>query len=79
MRHAAAHGSFGTHRHRAVHAMSELRTADVHEIMARAGKLLSKASACTVKLDDVQVLSDDDRRNFIARAAARDPTTVLDP
>src|SRR5262245_2483855 len=59
------------HRHRVDHAMSELRTVDVQEIMARAGEALSKASACTVKLDDVQVLSDDDRRNFIAAAAAR--------
>jgi hypothetical protein len=54
-----------------VHAMNELRAVDVQEIMTRAGQALSKASACTVKLDDVQVLSDDDRRNFIARAAAR--------
>jgi hypothetical protein len=51
--------------------MSELRTIDVEEIMARAGEALSKASARTVKLDEVQVLSSDDRRNFIARAAAR--------
>jgi hypothetical protein len=43
--------------------MSELRTVDVQEIMIRAGEALSKASACTVKLDDVLVLSDDDRRN----------------
>ena len=53
--------------------MSKLRAVDVQEIMTRAGVALSKASACTVKLDEVRVLSDGNRRNFIARAAARYP------
>jgi hypothetical protein len=51
--------------------MSQLRTVDVQEILARAGEALSRASGEMVKLDDVDVLSDDKRRNFIARAAAR--------
>jgi len=52
-------------------AMNQLRTVDVEEIIARAGETLSKASGGTVVLGDVEVLSNDDRRNFIARAAAR--------
>ena len=51
--------------------MSQLRTVDVQDILARAEEALSKASSDMVKLDDVDVLSDDKRRNFIARAAAR--------
>src|SRR5262245_58018039 len=51
--------------------MSQLRTVDVQEILARAGEALSKASGDLVKLDDVDVLSNDKRRNFIARAASR--------
>jgi phosphotransferase family enzyme len=50
--------------------MSRQRTVDVQEIIARAGEALSKASGDTVVLDQVEVLSNDDRRNFIARAAA---------
>jgi hypothetical protein len=61
--------------HRVPHAMSKLRVVDVQEITDRAEEALSKASACSVKLDEVQVLSDDNRRNFIARAAARYPDT----
>ena len=51
--------------------MSQLRTVDVQEIIARAGEALSKASGGTVVLGELEVLSNDDRRNFIARAAAR--------
>jgi hypothetical protein len=51
-------------------AMNQLRTVDVQEIMARAGKALSKASGGTVVLGQMEVLSNDHRRNFIARAAA---------
>jgi hypothetical protein len=51
--------------------MSQLRTVDVHQIVARAGEALSKASDGTVVLGEVEVLSNDHRRNFIARAAAR--------
>lgn len=51
-------------------AMSELRTVDVQEIVACAGEALSKVSSGTVKLEDVKVLSKDNRRNFIARATA---------
>jgi hypothetical protein len=51
--------------------MDQLRTVDVREIVARAGEALSKASGGVVMLDDVEVLSDDERPNFIARAAAR--------
>ena len=51
-------------------AMSELRTVDVQEIIARAGEALSRVSRGTVELDEVKVLSNDNRRNFIARATA---------
>jgi len=51
--------------------MSQLRTVDVQEIIARAGEALSKASGGTVVLGELEVLSNDHRRNFIARAAAR--------
>src|SRR5262245_20398179 len=51
--------------------MSELRTIDIQEIVARAGEALSKACGGTVALDLVEVLSNDQRRNVIARAAAR--------
>src|SRR5215471_387799 len=52
-------------------AMSQLRAVDVQEILARAGEALSKASGDRLELDNVEVLSNDNRRNFIARAAAR--------
>jgi len=51
--------------------MSELRTIDIQEIVARAGEALSKACGGTVALDVVEVLSNDQRRNVIARVAAR--------
>ena len=51
--------------------MSQLRAVDVQEILARAGEALSKASGDRLELDNVEVLSNDNRRNFIARAAAR--------
>ena len=51
--------------------MSQLRAVNIQEILARAGEALSKASEDTVVLSEVEVLSNDHRRNFIARAAAR--------
>jgi hypothetical protein len=51
--------------------MSLLRAVNIQEILARAGDALSKASGDTVTLDNVDVLSDDTRRNCIARAVAR--------
>jgi hypothetical protein len=50
--------------------MSQLRTVDVQEVLARAGEALPKASRDTVTLGEVDVISNDTRRNFIARAAA---------
>jgi hypothetical protein len=50
--------------------MSELRALDVQEITARAEDALSKVSAGRVWLDELAILSDDDRRNFITRARA---------
>jgi hypothetical protein len=52
-------------------AMSQLRTVDVEQVIARASEALSKASGDAVALGEVEVLSNDQRRNFIARAAAR--------
>ena len=51
--------------------MGQLRAVDVREILARAGEALSKVSGDMLELDNAEVLSNDDRRNFIARAAAR--------
>jgi phosphotransferase family enzyme len=51
--------------------MSQLRAVDVKEVLARAGEALSKASGDLIKLDDAEILSNDSRRNFIARAVAR--------
>ena len=48
--------------------MSRLRAVDVKEILARAAEALSTASGKMLKLGNVEVLSNDDRRNFIARA-----------
>src|SRR5215510_11323501 len=59
------------HRRRAEDAMSEPRTVDVEEIIGRAGEALCKAFGDTVVLGEMEVLSNDARRNFIARAAAR--------
>lgn len=50
--------------------MNQLRAVDVQETLARAGEALSKASGNMLKLDNVEVLGNDNRRNFIARAAA---------
>jgi hypothetical protein len=51
--------------------MSQLRAGDVQEVLAAAGEALSKASSDMLTLDDAEVLSNDSRRNFIARAVAR--------
>jgi hypothetical protein len=51
--------------------MSQLRAVDVKEVLAWAGEALSKASGDLIKLDDAEILSNDSRRNFIARAVAR--------
>jgi hypothetical protein len=51
--------------------MNELRAVDVQAITARAEEALSKVSAGRVRLDELAILSDGDRRNFIARARAR--------
>jgi Phosphotransferase enzyme family len=51
--------------------MSELRAVDVQAITARAEDALSRVSGGRVWLDELAILSDDDRRNFIARARAR--------
>src|SRR5262249_35580737 len=51
--------------------MNQLRAVDVQEILARAGEVLSKASPYPLELADAAVLSNDNRRNFIARAEAR--------
>jgi hypothetical protein len=59
--------------------MSQLRTVDIQEIMARAGEALSKAPGGTVVLGELEVLSNDHRRNFIARAAARYSGGSADP
>ena len=50
--------------------MSELRKVDVQDIIARAEEALSKVSNGTVKMAEIKVLSDANRRNFVARAAA---------
>jgi hypothetical protein len=51
-------------------AMSELRAVNIQEIMANAARSLSTAYGGTVKLGDVSLLSDDNRRNFVARSVA---------
>jgi len=51
--------------------MNQLRMVDVQEVLAQAGDALSKASGDMLKLGDAEVLSEDNRRNFIARAVAR--------
>jgi hypothetical protein len=50
--------------------MSELRSVNIQEVLALAEGALSKISVRVVRLDDVEVLSNDNRRNFIARAVA---------
>jgi hypothetical protein len=51
-------------------AMSELRTVDIQQIIAWAGDALSKAYGGTVRLGEVNVLSHENRRNFIGRSVA---------
>ena len=50
--------------------MAELRTLDTAELVAAAASALSRAFERPITLDHVQPLSDDKRRNFIARARA---------
>src|SRR5260370_37607029 len=50
--------------------MNNLRIVDVAEMSALAASALSSASGSTVTVDEMQPLSDDRRRNFIARARA---------
>ena len=52
--------------------MNHLRTVDVSEIMAQAASALSGVSGHAVKIDAMQPLSNDDRRNFVGRARATD-------
>jgi hypothetical protein len=52
--------------------MNHLRTVDLSEIMAQAASALSGASGHVVKIDAMQPLSNDDRRNFVGRARAID-------
>jgi hypothetical protein len=52
--------------------MNELRTVHVADIIARAAAALSSVSRSTVKIDEIQPLSDDQRPNFVARARAID-------
>jgi hypothetical protein len=52
--------------------MNQLRTVDLSEIMAQAASALSGASGHAVKIDEMQPLSNDDRRNFVGRARAID-------
>ena len=50
--------------------MSELRSIDIGEVLALAADALSRDSGRAGRLGDVEVLSKDTRRNFIARAVA---------
>jgi len=52
--------------------MNDLRIVDVSEIIAQTASALSGASGCTVKIDEMQRVSDERRRNFIGRARAVD-------
>jgi hypothetical protein len=54
--------------------MNQLCTVDVSEIIAQAASALSNASGSVVKIDEMQPLSNDDRRNFVGRARAIDDT-----
>ena len=51
--------------------MDQLRILEVQEVLAHAGDALAMASGDRLKLGDAEVLSEDRRRNFIARAVAR--------
>src|SRR5262249_34239141 len=55
---------------RGVNEVNQMRMVDVQEVLAQAGDALSKASGEMLKLGDAEVLSEDSRRNFIARAVA---------
>jgi hypothetical protein len=48
--------------------ISELRKIDVQEIIISGGEVLSKAPSLTVRLREVQLLSNSRRRNVLARA-----------
>jgi hypothetical protein len=52
--------------------MKGLRTLDIPDLVARAAAALSGASGGPVTLDHIEPLSNDQRRNFIARARATD-------
>jgi hypothetical protein len=52
--------------------MSELQAVDVHDVIARAESALSTALGYSVTVDKLQPLSNDSRRNFIARATTTD-------
>ena len=52
--------------------MNDLRIVDVPEIIAEAALALSSASGSVVKIDEMQPISDDRRRNFVGRARAID-------
>ena len=57
--------------------MPDLKTVDVDDIVACAASSLARASGCAVALSDVETLSGEQRRNFIARArAAHDDGTI---
>lgn len=52
--------------------MNELRTVDVQEIIALAASALSSVCGSVVKVGEIDPISNDRRRNFIARARAID-------
>ena len=52
--------------------MNELRTVDVQEIISLAASALSSVCGGVVKVGEIEPLSNDRRRNFIARARAID-------
>src|SRR5215472_15794676 len=52
--------------------MNELRTVDVQEIISLAASALSSVRGGVVKVCEIEPLSNDRRRNFIARARAID-------
>src|SRR5579862_4396935 len=52
--------------------MGELRSLNVQDVIARAASAFSRASGRAVKLEQVQPLSQPDRRNLVVRAVAVD-------
>jgi hypothetical protein len=52
--------------------VSGLRSLDLDDVLARAAGALSRESGRRTRLDEVQPLSDEERRNLIVRATARD-------